>query len=136
MGFLVSHAKKPSGSEAGRGPFIRTSVCPCIRASLRKSAITFNLFARAAQNFQGLINSSQVVFGQVIWTPSPKGSALTPKSGFSAKYISSQGFGSGGRVIHFCKREDKAKINVGSGIMICSPRARQNPQKGVCSQVR
>ena len=62
----------------------------------KKSALTFDSVDGPAQNFQGLLNSLQVIFGWVTRTQGPSGRAWTPQKGVSAKSISSQGFGAGG----------------------------------------
>ena len=59
------------------------------------------MFMGWQSNFQGPLNSSQVIFRQVILTPGPPGSALTLKNGVSAKSISSEAFGAGGSVAPF-----------------------------------
>ena len=53
------------------------SVC----LSLRKSDITFDLLDGCEQNFQGPLNSSQVIFGLVTQSPGPSGSGPDPKKG-------------------------------------------------------
>ena len=90
------------------------SVCPCVRVSLQKSAVTFK--DGSAQNFQGLLYSSQVIFGRVPW--GPRGQARTLKKRVFAKSISSGGFGAGGSCHIFLESEQQGKQNVGSGIVI------------------
>jgi len=45
----------------------------CAHLSLRKRSIIFDLSNGLEQNFQGHLNSLQVIFGWVIWTPGPSG---------------------------------------------------------------
>ena len=82
----------------------QTCVCPSVRPSVRvsqqKSSVTFDALDRSAQNFQGPLNSLQVIFGRVIWTLGPLGRGRTQKKGVSEKSISSGGFGAGGVVLH------------------------------------
>ena len=54
-------------------------VCPSVCPSPRKSAVTFDPLDGSARNFQGLLNSLQVIFGQVTRTPGPSGSGPDPK---------------------------------------------------------
>ena len=87
MGFLVSHAKKPSGSEAVRGPFIRASVCPCIRASLRKSAITFNLLlltclTELRKIFRAQLTPRKQFLGRSFGPQGPRSQPGPQKAGF------------------------------------------------------
>ena len=51
------------------------SVCP----SPLQSEITFDPVVASQPNFKGELNSLQVIFGQVIWTLRPTGSALNPE---------------------------------------------------------
>ena len=77
-------------------PCVRASVCP----SLRKSAVTFEPLDRSARNFQGPLNSSQVIFRRVTRTPGPAGSGPDPKKvGFRQIYLL-RGFWSRGVVSH------------------------------------
>ena len=62
-----------------------------------------------SQKFQGSHNSWQVIFEWVIWTRGPGGQAQTPKSMFSAKSISSQGFEAGRSYHTFLEREGSVK---------------------------
>ena len=55
------------------------SVCLCVCASPRKSALTFEGGDGSARNFQGPPNSSQVIFGRVTRTPGPSGSGPDPE---------------------------------------------------------
>ena len=58
-------------------------VCPS-----KKSALTFDSVDGPAQNFQGLLNSLQVIFGWVTRTQEPSGSGLDPqKGGFCQIYL-------------------------------------------------
>ena len=80
------------------------SVCPCVCVSvcpsLRKSAVTFEPLDGSAQNFQGALNSSRVIFGRVTWTPGPPGSSPRPgKAGFRQIYLL-RGFWGRGVVSH------------------------------------
>ena len=87
------------------------SVCPCVRASvrpsLRKSVVTFDPLDGSAQNFQGPLNSSQLIFGRVTRTPGPAGSGPGPagsgpdpeKTGFRQIYLL-RGFWGRGVVSH------------------------------------
>ena len=61
---------------------------------------------------------------------SPRGQARTPKSGFSAKSISSGGFGAGGSCHSFSESGQQGKKNVGSGILIFGPRAEKTGPAG------
>jgi hypothetical protein len=71
-------------------------VCPCVWVSLRKGSITFHSLHGSPRNFQGSLNSSQVIFGQVIWTPRPSGSGPNPeKGGFCQIYLLPGFWGSG-----------------------------------------
>ena len=77
------------------------SVCPCVRPSvrpsLRKSAVTFDPLDGSARNFQGPLNSSQVIFGRVTRTPGPSGSCGF--AGFRQIYLL-RGFWGRGVVSH------------------------------------
>ena len=99
-------------------PCVRPSVHP----SLQKSGVTFDSLDGPARNFQGPLNSAQVIFGRVTWTPGPSGSGPDPQKGFSAKSISSGGFGAGGSCHTFFKLGQRGEQNnVGSRILIFCP---------------
>ena len=72
---------------------VRVSMCPCVQVIVRpsvtaKSAVTYESLDRPARNFQGPLNSLQVIFGWVIWTPGPSGSGPDPeKGGFCQFYL-------------------------------------------------
>ena len=84
-------------------------------------------------NFQGQLNSSQVIFGRVIWTPRP---SLTPKSGFSAKSISYQSFGAGELSDTFLEMGGQGK-KCWEEFFYFGPRARENRAiKGTPSKIR
>ena len=55
--------------------FVCVSFCLCVYPSLRKSSVTFEPLDRLARNFQGPLNSLQVIFGLVTRTPQPAVSA-------------------------------------------------------------
>ena len=75
-------------------------VCVSVRLSLRKSAVTFEPLDGSAQNFQGALNSSQLIFGRVTRTPGPAGSGRDPeKAGFRQIYLL-RGFWGRGVVLH------------------------------------
>ena len=67
-------------------------VCPSVCLSLQKSAVTFEPLDGSVWNFQGPLNSPQVIFGRVTWTPGPG----PRKSGFppnlSPQVVLGQGF--------------------------------------------
>ena len=84
-----------SGTEVIRFCAVCLGVCPSVRLSLRKSAVTFEPLDGTAQNFQGPLNSSQVIFGRVTQTPRPR------KSGFLPDLSPPGVFGQGGRVTPF-----------------------------------
>ena len=48
------------------------------------SILNFYSLDGSAQNFQSPLNSLQVIFGRVTWTPEPLGKARTLKKGVSA----------------------------------------------------
>ena len=79
---------------------VRPCVRPSVRPSLRKSAVTFEPLDGSARNFQGPLNSSQLIFGQVTRTPGPAGSGRDPeKAGFRQIYLL-RGFWGRGVVLH------------------------------------
>ena len=80
--------------------FVCPSVRLCVYVSLRKSAVTFKPLYGLAQNFQGPLNSLQVIFGRVTRTPGPAGSGPDPeKAGFRQIYLL-RGFWGRGVVSH------------------------------------
>ena len=83
-----------------------------------QSQLTFDMLVGSARNFQGLLNSSQVIFGRVTRTPGPLGSGPDPKKRVSAESISSEGFGVGGSCLTFTETGRQGEQNVGSGILI------------------
>ena len=92
-------------------------VCPSVCLWLLQSQITLDPMARLRSNFQGPLNSFQVIFGRVIWTQRPS-------------TISSQGFGAW-RLCHtFSGRVGQGQTNVGSGILIFSPQPKKRELEG------
>ena len=82
--------------------FLSVCLCVCVsvRLSLRKSAVTFEPLDGSARNFQGPLNSSQLIFGRVTRTPGPAGSGPDPeKAGFRQIYLL-RGFWGRGVVSH------------------------------------
>ena len=76
------------------------SVCLCVCASPLQSQITFDMLGGWQPNFQGLLNSSQIIFGQVTLTPGTSGSGPDPeKAGFCQIYLL-RGFWGKGVVSH------------------------------------
>ena len=117
--------------------FVRVSVCLCVCPSLRKSAVTFEPLDESAQNFQGPLYSSQLIFVRVTRTPGPAGSgrgprgqAGTPKKRVSAKSISSGGVGAGGSCRTFSESGQRGEQNVGSGIFSFGPRLEKTGPEG------
>ena len=98
-----------------------------MRLSLRKSAVTFEPLDGSAQNFQGPLYSSQLIFVRVTRTPGPAGSGPDPEN---AKSISSGGFGAGGSCHTFSELGQRGKQNVGSGILIFGPRPEKTRPEG------
>ena len=79
-------------------------VCPSVSVSVRvsppKRAVTYEPLDGLALNFQGPLTSSEVIFGQVTWTPRLAGSGPDPeKAGFSQTYLL-RGFWGKGVVSH------------------------------------
>ena len=109
--------------------------CPCVCVSvclsLQKSAATFEPLDGLAQNFQGPLNSSQLIFGRVTRTPRPAGSGPDPEN---AKSISSGGFGAGGSCHTFSESGQRGKQNVGSRILIFGPRPEKTGPEGWASR--
>ena len=68
---------------------VSVGLCVCVSwCLLLQSQITFDSFVGWQKNFQGLLNSLRVIFGQVIWTSGPPGSGPDPKKGgFSQIYL-------------------------------------------------
>ena len=100
-------------------------MCPCVRASvrpsLRKSAVTFEPLDGSARNFQGPLNSSQLIFGRVTRTPGPAGSGPDPeKAGFRQIYLL-RGFWGRGSCRTFSESGRRGEQNVGSGILSFGP---------------
>ena len=91
-------------------------VCPCVqRLSARKSAVTFDSLNGSVQNFQGLLNSSQVIFGQVTRTPGPSVSGPDPRKRRFLPNLSPLGvLGQGGRVTPFRNRDGEANKTLGA----------------------
>ena len=48
-----------------------STIRPCVRPTLQKSAVTFKPLDGSARNFQGPLNSLQEIFGWVARTPRP-----------------------------------------------------------------
>ena len=65
---------------------------------------------------------------------SPRGQARAPKTDFSAKSISSGGFGAGGSCRTFSESGQRGKQNVGSGILIFGPRPEKTGPEGGAGQ--
>ena len=65
---------------------------------------------------------------------SPRGQAQAPKTDFSAKSISSGGFGAGGSCRTFLESGQRGKQNVGSGILIFGPRPEKTGPEGGAGQ--
>ena len=84
-----------------------------------KVVVTFDAIDKAAQNFQGLLNSSKVIFGQVIWTQRSSGSALYLEKCFFflANLFPPRVLGQGVVIYLFGNRRTRQK-NVGSGFKI------------------
>ena len=98
------------------------SVRLCVRVSTLKCQITFDRFVGWQPNFQGPLNSSQVIFGQVILTPEPPGSGRDPEKGGFMPNLSPPGvLGQGGRVAPLRNRDDLGEQSIGSGILIFCP---------------
>ena len=100
----------------------RVSVCMCA-CHCKKSAKTFDLLDRPGWNFQGPLNSSQVIFGLVTRTPGP----WPQKMGFLTNLSPPAGFlGQGSCVTLFRNWEDKANkmLGVEFWFLAHSPRKR------------
>ena len=78
--------------------------CLCIRVSvrpsLRKSAVTFEPLDGSAQNFQGPLNSSQLIFVRVTRIPRPAGSGPDPEKARFRQIYLLRGFWGRGVVSH------------------------------------
>ena len=78
--------------------------CLCVRASerlsLRKSAVTFEPLDGSAQNFQGPLNSLQLIFGRVARTLRPAGSGPDPEKACFRQIYLLRGFQGRGVVWH------------------------------------
>ena len=75
-------------------------VCVSVCLSLRKSAVTFEPLDGSAQNFQGLLISSQLIFGRVTRTPGPAGSGPDPEKAHFRQIYLLRGFWGRGVVSH------------------------------------
>ena len=82
-------------------------VCPSVHKSPRKSAVTLDSLAGPARNFQGLLNSLQVIFGWVTRTPGPRGQARTPKKFVLPNLSPPRVWGQGGSVTPFQNRDNE-----------------------------
>ena len=71
------------------------SVCPC-----KNSAVTFDSLDGPARNFQGPLNSAQVIFGRVTRTPGPSGSGPDPQKGGFCQIYHLSGFWGRGVMSH------------------------------------
>ena len=75
-------------------------VCASVHLSLQKSAVTFEPLDGSAQNFQGPLNSSQLIFGRVTRTPRSAGSGPDPEKARFRQIYLLQGFWGRGVVSH------------------------------------
>ena len=106
-------------------PSVRLSVRPL----LQKSAVTLEPLDGSVRNFQGPLTSSQVIFKR-----GQRGQARTSKKRFSAKSISSGGFGAGGSCCTFSELGQQGKQNLGSRISIFVPRPEKTGPEGRAGQ--
>ena len=74
------------------------SVCLSVCATPQKSCITFPSLELSSPNFQGHLNSSQVIFGRVIPTTGPSGSGPDPEKWGLRQIYLLRGFEAGGVV--------------------------------------
>ena len=91
-----------------------SSVCLSVCLSTQKSYITFFPVDLLAPNFQGHLNSLQLVFWCVTWTPGPSGSGPDPKRVFLPNLSPPGVLVQGGFDKPFWNQDGKAKKNLGS----------------------
>ena len=110
---------------------VRPSVCPSVRPSLQKSAVTFEPLNGPLRNFQAPLYSLQVNFRGVTRTPRPSGSGPDPKKGGFCQIYLLRGFWGRGSCCTFSELGQRGKQNVGSGILIFGPRpVKTGPEGG------
>ena len=81
---LCFHTKIALFSDANVWLGVCASIRLCVSVRLSvpaKSSVTFDALDGSGRNFQGPLNSFQVIFGPVIWTPGPYGSGPDPEKG-------------------------------------------------------
>ena len=76
---------------------------------------------RLWSNFQGPLNSLQVIFGRVIWTLRPSGSGPDPENGLFRQIYLLPGFWASGSCHTFSETGGQGKQNIGRGILIFYP---------------
>ena len=99
------------GSEVIHFLCVCASVCP---SSQQKSAITFDPLHGPAQNFQGPLNSSQVIFGWVTRTLGPPVRPGPRKKGFLPNLSPPWVLEQGAHVIPFRKWKENANKMLGA----------------------
>ena len=108
--------------------FKKVCLCVCLSvcASPLQSQITFYMLVGWQPNFQGLLISSQVILGQVTWTPRPSGSGPDPeKAGFCQIYLL-PGFWGRGFVSHLFGIGTTRPTKCWEQNFDCLPTAREN----------
>ena len=81
----------PRGSR-GKKMCVCPSLCLSVHLWPLQSEITFDPIVRLWSNFQGQLNSLQVIFGQVVWIPQPSGSGPGPEKGLFLQIFLLPGF--------------------------------------------
>ena len=97
--------------------FYDPNVCLCISATKSNN---FRHDLGWQPNFQGPLNSLQVIFWHVIWTPGPPGSGPDPgKGGFCQIFLLPEVLGQGDCVTPFQNWDNKANKMLGAGANQC-----------------
>ena len=97
--------------------FYDPNVCLCISTTKSNN---FRHDLGWQPNFQGPLNSLQVIFWHVIWTLGPPGSGPDPEKGGFCQIFLLWGFwGYGGRVTPFQNWDNKANKMLGAGANQC-----------------